>query len=340
MLEIDGSFGEGGGQILRSSLALSMVTGKPFRIDKIRAGRKKPGLMRQHLTAVQAAARVCSAQVDGAALHSGSVVFRPQAIVPGEYHFAIGTAGSTTLVLQTILPALLCAAGPSQLVLDGGTHNPFAPPYDFLERAFLPLINRLGPTVTSKLERYGFAPCGGGRFQVHVTPAPSGKLKGFDLLKRGEIITRKATALLSNLPRHIGERELGIVRRKLGWSDSALDLVELREARGPGNALLIEIASEHATDFFTGFGSQGIRAEAVADEAVRDARRYLQAEVPVGEYLADQLLLPLAMAGQGQFATLPLSRHSTTHLDLIGKFLEIIVATEEISKEACVVRMG
>lgn len=340
MLTIDGSFGEGGGQILRSALALSMVTGRPFRLDKIRAGRKKPGLMRQHLTAVQAAAKICSAQVDGAAVNSCNIVFRPQSVVPGEYHFAIGTAGSTTLVLQTVLPALLTANGPSKLILEGGTHNPFCPPFDFLERSFLPLVNRMGPSVSAELIQHGFAPGGGGRFEIRINPDAEGKLAGFDLLERGEIQSRSATALLSNLPRHIGERELDVVREKLGWSDPNLHIEELQRARGPGNIVLIEIVSQHVTEVFSSCGAQGIRAEAVANEAVQAARQYLKAGVPVGEYLADQILLPLALAGRGQFATLPLSLHSTTHIELIRRFVEINVAVESITPDACIVRVG
>ncbi len=172
-IQIDGSIGEGGGQILRSALALSMVTGKPFRIEKIRAGREKPGLLRQHLTAVNAAAAICSAQIEGAAISSRELSFSPGEIKAGEYTFAVGSAGSTTLVLQTVLPALLCASGPSSLTLEGGTHNPHAPPLDFLERAFVPLITRMGPSVQVAMERAGFFPVGGGRFFVNVEPRAS-----------------------------------------------------------------------------------------------------------------------------------------------------------------------
>ena len=155
MLTIDGSFGEGGGQILRTALALSLVTGKPFRIDNIRAGRKNPGLLRQHLTAVNAATEISHAEVTGAVIGSRELTFAPGSVESGDYAFAVGTAGSTTLVLQTVLPALLIANGKSQLILEGGTHNPFAPPFDFLEQAFLPLVNRMGPRVTAELERPG-----------------------------------------------------------------------------------------------------------------------------------------------------------------------------------------
>src|SRR5689334_5065034 len=161
---IDGSQGEGGGQILRSSLALSVLTGKPFKIENIRANRDKPGLGRQHLTAVLAAAKICSAGVSGAVLGSRELSFWPGKLKPGEYAFDVGSAGSTTLVFQTVLPPLMLADGPSQLQLQGGTHNIHAPPFDFLAKTFLPVVNRMGPQVNVELVRAGFFPAGGGRF--------------------------------------------------------------------------------------------------------------------------------------------------------------------------------
>src|SRR5690242_7527890 len=194
MIIIDGSFGEGGGQILRTSLTLSLVTGKPLRIERIRAGRKSPGLLRQHLAAVNAAARVGYAEVEGASLGARELTFRPQTVAAGHYQFAVGTAGSATLVLQTVLPALLTADAPSTLVLEGGTHNPYAPPFDFLEKTFLPLLNRMGPRVEARLERHGFYPAGGGRFIVEITPAQ--QLGRFELDDRGAITGRRARALI------------------------------------------------------------------------------------------------------------------------------------------------
>ena len=164
MITIDGSAGEGGGQILRSSLALSLVTGQPFRMERIRAKRQKPGLLRQHLTAVEAAKAVGCAEVSGETLGSQTLDFRPGPVTPGNYRFAVGTAGSATLVLQTVLPALLTASDPSTLTLEGGTHNPLAPSFDFLDRCFMPLIHRMGPSVELELKRPGFFPAGGGRF--------------------------------------------------------------------------------------------------------------------------------------------------------------------------------
>jgi RNA 3'-terminal phosphate cyclase (ATP) len=338
MLTIDGSFGEGGGQILRSSLALSMVTGRPFRIEKIRAARKKPGLMRQHLTAVEAAAVLSGAEVEGAAIGSMALSFRPQGVRPGEYAFAVGTAGSTTLVFQTLLPALLRAPAPSRLSFEGGTHNPQAPPFDFLARSFLPLVNRMGARVTATLERPGFFPAGGGLFRAGIEPAAT--LAALSLLERGEIRRRQATAMVARLPRHIAEREVRVVGRELGWEAACLRVEEVTASRGPGNVVMIEIESRQVTEVFTSFGELGVRAEAVAARAAKEAKRYLEAGVPVGEYLADQLLLPLAVAGAGSFITMPLSRHATTQIDLIGKFLDARVSVEELPGGDCLVRVG
>jgi RNA 3'-terminal phosphate cyclase (ATP) len=319
VLTIDGSQGEGGGQILRTALALSLVTGTPFRIEKIRARRTKPGLLRQHLTAVNAAVAVGGAEVEGATLGSPSLAFRPGPAKAGEYHFAIGTAGSTGLVVETILPALLTAAAPSTVTLEGGTHNPAAPPFDFLARAYLPLVARMGPGIEAALDRPGFYPAGGGRCTFRVTPVT--RLTPLTLLERGPIRRRRARALVARLPRQIAERELAAVRDRLGWGEAELEVVVVDgEMRGPGNVLLLELESEHVTEVFCGFGEAGVRAEAVAEHAVKETRRYLAAGVPVGPHLADQLLLPMALAGRGAFRTIGLSSHSRTNLDVIRMF--------------------
>jgi len=332
MILIDGSIGEGGGQILRTALGLSMVTGRAFRIEKIRAGREKAGLLRQHLTAVNAAAAVCSASVDGAAISSRELSFSPGKVAAGEYTFSIGSAGSTTLVLQTVLPALLTAAGESSLTLEGGTHNPHAPPIDFLEKAFLPLINRMGPNVTVTLERAGFYPAGGGRIRVSVRPAE--KLLPLEVPERGQIKRRTAKAVVAALPGDIARRELARVEKMLGWTGEQLQVRQLPSEWGPGNLLTLEIQSEHVTEVFTGFGMKGVTAEAAADEAVQDARRYLAAGVPVGGCLADQLLLPLALAGGGSYMTLSPSRHTRTNIDVITRFLNVRIAMEEVARDA------
>lgn len=340
MITIDGSQGEGGGQIVRSSLALSLVTGQPVTIENVRAKRSRPGLMRQHLTAFQAAAEIGKAVVEGDAIGSRKVTFHPHELIAGEYTFNIGTAGSTMLVLQTVLPALMVAEGPSQVILEGGTHNPFAPPFDFLQRAYAPLVARLGPKIEMTLERPGFYPAGGGRAVVSIEPVS--QLRPLSLLERGNLVRRSVRALVSNLPAHIGERECRRVISKCNWGKETGDVEEVTNARGPGNALIVEIASQHVTEVFTSFGEKGRPAEAVAEKCVKQVLRYLKGDVPVGEYLADQLILPLSIgAGQGtgggKFRTLSLSPHSTTHLDVVQRFLDIEVEVEEKDRDETIV---
>jgi len=338
MLTIDGSFGEGGGQILRTALALSLVTAKPFRIENIRARRKNPGLLRQHLTAVNAAAEISRAEVTGAAIGSCELTFAPGSVVAGDYAFAVGTAGSTTLVLQTVLPALLTAEGKSRLILEGGTHNPFAPPFDFLEKAFLPLVNRTGPLVTAELERPGFYPAGGGRIRVTIEPAA--ELGRLDLPSRGEVRGRRARAVVANLPISIAERELKVIARKMSWPRESMEAESVEGSPGPGNVVTIEVECEQVTEVFTGFGERGLRSEAVAEKAVQQARRYVGSEAAVGEYLADQLLIPMAMAGGGSFTTLPLSRHATTNSEVIGKFLEVAIESSQVADRVWSVKVS
>ncbi len=357
LLTLDGAVGEGGGQILRTALALSLATGTPFRLDRIRAKRSRPGLLRQHLTAVQAAVEVGDADVIGADLGSSAITFTPRGVKAGSYRFAVGTAGSATLVLQTVLPALMTAAGAgagagvgadasagagarSELVLEGGTHNPLAPPFDFLARAFLPLLRRMGAKVEATLERPGFYPAGGGRFRVTIEPAPASELTPLTVLDRGEIHTRRASALMANLDRRIGERELSIVQRKLGWPEDTLEVRTVKDSAGPGNVLLIELESDEVCEVFTGFGERGVRAELVADRVVEDVRAYLTSGTPIGPYLADQLLLPLALGRGGAFRTQALSRHATTNIEVIRQFLDVPINVEIESKDRTLVRVG
>jgi len=322
-IEIDGSFGEGGGQVLRTSLALSLVTGKPVRIRHVRAKRSKPGLLHQHLTALKAAARVGCAKVEGDVLGSGEVVFEPGAVVPGHYELDVGTAGSANLVLQTILPALITADAPSTLVLSGGTHNMASPPYDFLEKAYAPLLARMGPELRLELDRHGFYPAGGGRFRASIRPA---KLAPLELRERGEARSLRAEVLLSRLPTHVARRELDAIAEVLEVKDRVVREVD---SRGPGNVAMVVAEHEHVTEVFTGFGKRGRRAEDVGESVAREAKAWLEAEVPVGEHLADQLMLLLALAGGGAFRTLPLSGHATTQPHTIGAFLDVPIRTEE-----------
>lgn len=329
MIEIDGSQGEGGGQVLRTSLALSMVTGRPFRIQNIRAGRKKPGLMRQHLTSVNAAVEVCQARAQGNKLGSLELEFTPGTINPGNYHFSVGTAGSTTLVCQTVLPALMIASAPSTLTLEGGTHNPFAPPFDFLERVFAPVVEMMGPKINLSIERYGFYPAGGGKVQLRIEPEES--LSPIDLTERGEIISKKGEVFYAHLPHDIAERELQVIGKKISIAESGLNLREILQSPGPGNMVAIILESERVTEVFTEFGQRGVRAERVAEKACKQALDYLSAEVPVGIHLADQLLVPMALAGSGRFKTLKPDLHTLTNIEVIQKFLNLSIEVKQVS---------
>jgi RNA 3'-terminal phosphate cyclase (ATP) len=319
MRTIDGSQGEGGGQVLRTSLALSLVTGEPFRMLNVRARRAKPGLMRQHLTAVEAAQAVSEAQVTGASPGGREISFRPGRVQGGSYFFSVGTAGSATLVLQTILPALFLAEKPSHLILEGGTHNPKAPPFDFLARAFLPVVARMGPRVDALLERPGFFPAGGGRMRVDVVPARA--LERIDLLERGAIRSRRAKAVVAALPVSIAEREVAVLAERLGWDRSLLRTETIRNPRGPGNVVLVEVESENVTEVFTAFGERGVPAETVAGRAASETLEYLEAGVPVGAHLADQILLPFALAGGGAYRTLAPTLHTRTQAEILRVFL-------------------
>lgn len=328
MLEIDASVGEGGGQIIRSALTLSLGTGRSFRLDNIRARRKRPGLLRQHLTAVRAASAIGGARSHGAELNSRELIFTPGNVSPGNYRFAVGSAGSVTLVLQTVLPVLLCADGPSSLCLEGGTHNPLAPPFEFIERSFLPLLNRMGPQCTATLDRPGYFPAGGGK--MRATVQPSAGLARLELTERGAIREVRATAVVSRLPSHIAERELKVVARDLSIASDRLESIEETRSLGPGNVLTIEIEAENVTEVITGFGRRGVPAETVAHRAALEAAAYLSADAPVGVHLADQLLIPLALGSGGRYVTQRLTSHTTTNIEVIRKFLDVeITATEQ-----------
>jgi RNA 3'-terminal phosphate cyclase (ATP) len=329
MIIINGSEGEGGGQILRSSLTLSLITGKPFRIENIRAGRKTPGLLRQHLTAVNAAVQISDGAVEGAALGAGTLTFVPREVRGGDYRFAIGGAGSTMLVLQTLLLPLALNQDASTIVIEGGTHNPSAPPFDFVERAFVPLLKRIGFDLDVQLVRPGFYPAGGGEVAVQ-TRSPRA-MERLDLRPRGEIITKCARAVVSNLPYEIAQREVRVVAEELGWPDDCLQAHTVNGSIGPGNAISVIVGTDDVTDVFTAFGQRGVRAEHVAADAAKQAKRYINSGAAVGDHLADQLLLPLALGAGGSFTTTPLSTHSLTNMDVIRRFLDVEIATEVVS---------
>lgn len=335
MIVIDGAEGEGGGQILRTALSLALVTGQAFRIENIRANRARPGVMRQHVTAVEAACAIGGAECEELAVGASALTFIPAELQPGEHRFAVGTAGSTSLVLQTLLPPLMLAARPSRLVLEGGTHNPSAPPFEFIERVFLPLINRMGPCVSARLLRPGFYPAGGGRIEVEIAPAE--RLGRLDLIERGALRRVEARALVAALPGEIAVRELAVVGKKLGWPEDARRAEQLPERIGPGNILMLEAEFEHSSEIVSGFGQLGVSAETVAEKAAKRMAGFLGSAAAVGPYLADQLMLPMALAGGGSFTTVRPSRHSRTVTELIARFLPVRFGLEERPDAPCLV---
>lgn len=320
-IEIDGSHGEGGGQIIRTSLALSMVTGQPMHITNIRAKRKKPGLLRQHLTALNAAAQICAARIEGSEMGATEIYFDPQAVQPGDYTFKVGTAGSATLVLQTVLPALMLAKDPSIVAIEGGTHNPFAPPYPFIENVFTPLARRMGFKIETRLERYGFYPAGGGRIVATVEPAD--RLEPLHLQERFQPLEIKATALLCRIPSEVGERELNELQRLLDIPAENLALEKTRNSPGPGNALMCSVSDGNIVELFTGFGERGVSAEQVAKRVAGAVRQHIDSGAPVGRHLADQLMVPMALVGEGSFRTGKPSMHALTNIEVIKKFCNI-----------------
>jgi len=331
LLTIDGRMGEGGGQVLRSALSLSVALGRPVRVVNVRAGRAKPGLLRQHLTALRAAAAVSGGALEGGELGSTEVVLRPGPVRGGDFEFAIGSAGSTLLVLQTVLPPLLLAERPSTLVLDGGTHNPMAPPFEFLRDAFAPLLARTGATLVLELVRPGFHPAGGGRVRVGIVPATAPR--PLELLERGPARPAHAEIGLTGLPADIAEREWRVLARELGWSPAQRVDRDVSRSVGPGNFVSVHLAFEHVTEVLTAFGERRVSAERVAQRVVEDARRYRDADAPVGEHLADQLMLPLALLAGGRYRALAPSLHARTNAEVVNLFLPGAVRLEEHGPE-------
>ncbi|KTE07056.1 RNA 3'-terminal phosphate cyclase [Sphingopyxis sp. H115] len=318
MIIIDGSEGEGGGQVLRYACALALLTDTPFTIENIRGGREKPGLMRQHVTAIEAACVIGGAECSGLAVGSNSISFRPGRVTPGDYHFAVGTAGSTGLVLQTILVPLMTADAPSRLVIEGGTHAMAAPPFDFIERTLLPVINRMGPTVSARLVRHGFFPRGGGRIEVDIVPAP---LRPVECIERGARRGVSVTAIVAGIPVDVAERELRTARKTLPeWPEGAFVTRQVPAEQGPGNALLVEAEFEHVTEIISGFGKLGLPAERLAQTAAKRMAGYLASDAFAGPYLQDQMLLPMAFARGGAFTTVKPSEHMRTAASLIERF--------------------
>lgn len=319
MIQLSGQ--NGGGQILRSALTLSMISGQAFHLKQIRGARPKPGLARQHLTCVKAAAKICNGSVDGAEMGSTEIIFNPGEVIAGDYNFAIGTAGSTTLLAQTLLPALWQAKGESTLNLEGGTHNPMAPPMDYLTRVYLPTLKKMGITVDPSLERFGFVPAGGGLIRFDIPG--NQKAKPISILERGEEIGRSIHCLNAKIPEDIAHRETSALLDNLNWPDNCIFIESPKNSDCPGNVLAAEISYTNVTERVTAFGSHGKTSKRVAKEVAKMMQNYLSSEAVIGRHLADQLLLPMALAGGGAIHTLAPSNHTKTNIKVIESFLPV-----------------
>lgn len=317
MLQIDGSQGEGGGQVLRTSLALACLTQTPIQILNIRARRPKPGLQAQHLQAVRAAATISRAKVTGDQLHSQSLYFAPGSVQPGEYRFDIGTAGATTLVLQTIFFPLSFAGGTSTVAITGGTHNPWSPVFHYLDGVWMPCLREMGVEANVKLEKAGFYPPGGG--MIRATLPPIRALNPLRWTERGVSRGIRGLSAAANLPEHVIQRQRGQVHTRLG-KQIPVETLEM-SAISPGSVLVLFAEFENGRGGFTGLGKKGKPAEAVADEAIHGVTKFISSPATVDEHLTDQLLLPCAFAnGISEFTTPEVTQHLLTNAAVIEQF--------------------
>ena len=343
MIKIDGSWGEGGGQIIRTSLSLATITGQPVRIDRIRANRKNPGLAAQHLTSVRAAAALCQAQVRGDSLGSMTLEFIP-ACPPqaGEYTFDVtqaregGSAGAVTLILQTILLPLALANGSSKVILKGGTHVAWSPPVTYVQEVYLPILKQLGIQAEVKLKAWGWYPRGGGEVELRVTSSQK-PLRGLQLLERGAIKQIRGLAVVTELPAHIPQRMANRAEKLLHQAHLPAQIKPVR-GRGiaTGAGIFLTAEYEHSRAGLSALGSRGIPAERVAEIAVEKILDFHAQAVPVDTFLADQLLLPLALSSEtSQYRVASISKHLTTNAGVIEQFGLASIAIEKDNQLIC-----
>lgn len=317
MIELDGAMGEGGGQILRTAVALAAMCGKALEIRNIRANRTPPGLKRQHLTAVQAVAEICGGKLKGAAVGADALEFHPKEIRGGEYHFAVGTAGSAVLVAQAVLPVLLCAKEPSTVLIEGGTHVQGAPIFEFFNEVFLPQLRLMGFRVEAELVRYGFFPAGHGAIRLSVQPG--GEYQRYWMVETGALERAEVVVLTSGLDPKIAKDEAEIMAHRIRELNPVVTIQEV-DAICPGNVAFIRLKYANITEIFSSIGAIGRSRKAVAHDAVEACRTYVKAGLPVGPYLADQVLLPMLHFGVfGRFATAGFSLHARTNLQVLGQ---------------------
>lgn len=325
MIEIDGTLGEGGGQLLRSALTLSVITGHPFRITRIRARRKRPGLAHQHHMAVLAATNISGARVEGDVLRSQELRFEPGQVLPGEYRFDIGTAGSSSLVLQTILLPLALASGPSRVTITGGTHVPMSPCFHYLDWQWRTGLAALGVDFSLVLERAGFYPPGGGAIRAEIPGMAD--IRGLDRRERGRLLEIHGLSSIANLPLHIAERQRDRALYLLRHLDCPIGIgMEQTDAASPGSFIALLARFEHGQACCFALGARGRRAEQVGEDAAHELLAVLATDGVMDRWLADQLIVPLAIAAEpSAFRTPEVTLHLVTQAELVGMFLPVEV---------------
>ncbi len=328
MIEIDGSFGEAGGQIPRTALSLSCLLKKPFRIFNIRKSRKKPGLMPQHLSCVRALTLISGAKVLGDEIGSTELVFEPGDARAGDYFFDIGTAGSTTLLLQAILPPLIFQRERSRITLTGGTHVPFSPPYHFVSDVFIPMLANIGIILHASILQYGFYPKGGGKISVEVYP--SSKVKPLTLVDKMETKAVSGISVVSNLPQSIAERQKNAALEVIGRTGLMAEIETFSvSSYSPGTFLFLQARTKECVAGFSSLGEKGKKAETVGKEAAEEFVRYYHTASCLDHHLADQIVLYLANAkGKSLFTTSLITEHLLTNLQIIERFLDIRYSIE------------
>lgn len=346
MIEIDGSFGEGGGQVLRTSLALSILTAQPVRIYNIRAKRKNPGLAPQHLSSVLAAAKISNAEVQGAALRSMDLTFTPAgAAKAGQYTFDVsemsgqGSAGAITLVLQTVLLPLALAKGSSTLILRGGTNVTWSPPIHYVDWVLLPTLAEIGLAAKVTVKEYGWYPIGGG--EVEVTIRGGTELTGVDLTERGDLVNLRGMAVASNLPAHIPQR-ISARANKVLYEMGLPGAVQPVRAGGKSTGVGIYLAAmyENAAAGFSALGERGKPSDEVADEAVDDLIDFHDQNMALDPYLPDQILPAMALAeGPSAMSTVQITQHTITNIGIVQRFIERKITVEGREDSPGVIRV-
>ncbi len=327
-IEIDGSFGEGGGQILRTALSLSMTTGQLIRIFNIRAGRPNPGLANQHLTCIKAAREISSATVAGATLGSQTLEFEPGQIQPGDYSFDVTTAGSVSLVFHTLFLPLSLAQSPSRVTIRGGTHVNWSPSYEFLEDQWLLYLRKIGFEISIRLEKAGYYPHGGGVIKARIEPA--GQISPLILLNRGELRAITGRVFFSNLKTNIAERQVAQAEKLLAAHGLSPE-IEIREypAPSPGTGTHLHAAFDNASGSCTALGEKRISAEKVASSSAEAICNYIDSGAALDRFIADQLILPLSLAsGESAFTCEEVSQHLRTNVAIVQMFLPVKVEVD------------